>query len=303
MGEAAQLFPVRRATRWESWSRDSNWGASVYQGDNPPDGAILDYFLAEEQPDGVTITITNADDEEVNTVRGSGRVGVNRSLWNMRWADPPGTVVSPFAAFFGGSGLPALPGNYTATLRVGDFEQSESFQLRGDPDVGLSLADYEAQFAVAMRVRDLTSTVNDLIRTVDDLTGQVEAVEGQLQASDIDNLEAIVEQTGTASAQLMELQDKLRRPIPNMMYRQFPRLSDELMMLTFGIVGAQARPTQGTYTAVEELDAEAQVRIQELNEIINTTIQELNHTARELPESDDKVVRGAAVGLNSHNLR
>ena len=92
----------------------------------------------------------------------------------------------------------------------------------------------------------------------------------------MENLEAIVEQTGTASAQLLELEDKLRRPTPTMMYRQFPRLSDELMMLNLGIIGSQARPTQGTLTAFEELDAEAQERIEELNEIIATTIEELN---------------------------
>ncbi len=284
MGEPMHLFPVRRATRWESWSRDSNWGASVYQGDNPPDGAILDYFLADAQQGGVSITITNAAGEEVNQVRGSGRSGVNRALWNMRWADPPGTVASPFAAFFGGSGLPALPGMYTATLSVGGEESSHTFELRGDPDVGLTLADYEAQFEVAMRVRDLTSTVNELISTVDDLNEQVQGIEGQLREADIENLEAIVEQTGTASTQLAELQDKLRRPFPAMMYREFPRLSDELMMLNFGIVGAQARPTQGTLMAVEELDAEAQERIQELNEIIATTIGELNQLLESYPK-------------------
>jgi len=284
MSRPAHLFPARRATRWESWSRDSNWGASVYQGDNPPTGAILDYFLAEAQQGPVTLTITNDDGEVVNTVRGSGRAGVNRATWNMTWADPPGTVPSPFAAFFGGSGLPALPGTYTATLTHDGNEMSHSFELRGDPDVALSMADYEAQFEVAMRVRDLSSTVNDLIRTVEDLNNQVQAVEGQLEASDVENLEAIVEQTGTASAQLLELDDKLRRPTPTMMYRQFPRLSDELMMLNFGIIGAQARPTQGTLTAIEELDAEAQERIEELNEIIATTIEELNQLLENYPK-------------------
>jgi len=283
-GEVAHLFPVRRATRWESWSRDSNWGNSIYQGDNPPNGAVLDYFLAADADGPVTITITDDAGETVNTVRGPGRAGINRATWNMTWADPPGTVPSPFAAFFGGSGLPALPGTYTATLSHAGVEMSQSFELRGDPDVALSMADYEAQFEVATRVRDLTSTVNELISTVDSLNEQVQAVEGQVREAGIDDVEAIVEQTGTASAQLLELQDKLRRPVPTMMYRQFPRLSDELMMLNFGIIGAQARPTEGTLTAIEELDAEAQERIRELQEIINTTIEELNALLENYPK-------------------
>ena len=200
MDEEMHLFPVRRATRWESWSRDSNWGASVYQGENPPTGAMIDYWLAEEQPGGVSITINDASGEVVREVRSPGRAGVNRALWNMTWADPPGTVPSPFAAFFGGSGVPALPGTYVATLDVGGNEASESFELRGDPDVALSMADYEAQFETAMKVRDLTGTVNELIRTVDDLNEQVQKVEGQIHEDDIASLETILEQTGTASA-------------------------------------------------------------------------------------------------------
>jgi len=284
MDEDMHLFPVRRATRWESWSRDSNWGASVYQGENPPTGAMIDYWLAEEQPGGVTIAISDADGEAVNQVRGPGRAGINRALWNMAWADPPGTVPSPFAAFFGGGGLPALPDTYTATLSIGGDDASHSFELRGDPDVNLSMADYEAQFEAATKVRDLSSTANELIRTVAELNQQVRGVEGQLREADIENVEAIIEQTGTASAQLMELQNKLARPNAMMMYREYPRLSDELMMLTFGITGSQARPTQGTLTAIEELDAETQERIQELNEIISTTIQELNELLENYPK-------------------
>ncbi|MGD8328737.1 MAG: glycosyl hydrolase [Acidobacteriota bacterium] len=284
MDEDAWLFPVRRATRWESWSRDSNWGDSIFQGENPPTGAMIDYWLAEEQPDGVSITITDSDGEPVNEVRGSGRAGINRALWNMTWADPPGTVPSPFAAFFGGSGLPAVPGTYTASLSVGGSASQESFEVRGDPDVNLPLADYQAQFDAAVRVRDLSSTANELIRTVAELNEQLRNIDSQMRTADVDNLEAIVEQTGTATAQLAELQDKLARPDAMMMYREYPRLSDELMMLTFGIVGAQARPTQGTLTAIEELDAETQERVRELDEIIDTTIRELNELLEGFPK-------------------
>ena len=177
-----------------------------------------------------------------------------------------------------------MPGTYTATLKVGDIESLESFALRGDPDVALTMADYEAQFEAAMKVRDLSSTANELIRTVSELNQQVQNVEGQIREADIENVEAIVEQTGTASAQLLEMMDKLRRPNAMMMYREYPRLSDELMMLTFGITGSQARPTQGALTAIEELDAETQERIQELNEIISTTIRELNELLENYPK-------------------
>ena len=292
MGEQAQLFPIRRATRWESWFKDSFTGMSIHAGQNPPNGAIIDYWLAAEEEGGVTITITDASGAVVNEVTGPARAGVNRAVWTLTWAEPEGTPANPFAAFFGGSGLPALPGTYTATLTAAGRTMAESFEVRGDPDVGLTMADYEAQFEVGQRVQSLTTSVNELIGTIDDLNEQVSALEGRLQDADIENLEAIVEQTGTATAQLAELQDKLRRPMPMMPYRDYPRLSDELQNLMTGIVGAQARPTEGTYTALEELDVETQERIQELNEIIETTIGELNALLENYPKVMTNWTRG-----------
>lgn len=302
VGDDLALFDVRPTTRWERWNKDSNLGMSTWQGQNPPTGAVINYYLADDAGPGgaarapaggrggrggdgaVTITITDSDGVEVNEFRDRGRAGINRALWNMSWANPPGMPAGGRGFRGGGGGLPALPGTYTATVRAGSNEASSTFTLRGDPDVGLTMADYQAQFEAALKVRDLTVTVAELISTVDDLNTQVEGVEGQLREANIENLEAIVEQTGTASLQLMELQDKLRRPFPSMGYRQFPRLSEELRSLNGNILGAQARPTQGNLMALEELDTEAQERIQDLNEIIATTIMELNELLENYPK-------------------
>jgi hypothetical protein len=184
----------------------------------------------------------------------------------------------------GGGGLPALPGTYTATVRAAGSSVSSTFELRGDPDVGLTMADYLAQFEAARTIRDLTATVRELVTTVDDLNAQVESIEGQVQTADVENLEQILEQTGTASAQLDDLQNRLRRPFPSMNYRQYPRLSEELGRLSGNITGAQSRPTDGELTVIGELEVETTERIRELTEIIDTTIAELNRMLGEYPK-------------------
>ena len=37
MDEDAAVFPMRRATRWERWSKDSSLGSSTWRGTNPRD--------------------------------------------------------------------------------------------------------------------------------------------------------------------------------------------------------------------------------------------------------------------------
>nr|NIP58561.1 hypothetical protein [Gemmatimonadota bacterium]NIR78937.1 hypothetical protein [Gemmatimonadota bacterium]NIT87582.1 hypothetical protein [Gemmatimonadota bacterium]NIU31448.1 hypothetical protein [Gemmatimonadota bacterium]NIU36129.1 hypothetical protein [Gemmatimonadota bacterium] len=47
MATEAHLFPVRTATDWESHNRDTNLGDSYYTGENPDEGAYVNFWLAE----------------------------------------------------------------------------------------------------------------------------------------------------------------------------------------------------------------------------------------------------------------
>jgi photosystem II stability/assembly factor-like uncharacterized protein len=282
------LFDIRRATRWERWGQDASQGQRNWSGENPPDGAYINYYL-NEAPDGpVKIRITDASGALVRElVDDEAEAGVNRAVWNMTWEGPrPLQSRQDAGGFrgFGPSGPPAVPGTYTATLIVGATELSKTFELRGDPEVETTLADYQAQFDAAMKVRDLTSSVNELIDTVVDLNEQLQGLQGRLEDSDVENLEQIVEQTGTAMQELEDLDNKLQRPFPRMGYRQYPRLSEELRSLNGNILGAQARPTEGQLEVLGELDHETSERIAELNEIISTTIAELNDMLESFPK-------------------
>jgi len=288
MDEDVYLFDVRRTTRWERWGQDASQGQRNWSGQNPPSGAYINYYLKEAPAGPVKIRITDASGTLVRElVDREAEAGVNRAIWDMAWEGAtPSRSSQSTGGFrgFGPSGPPALPGTYTATLMVGDTELSTSFELRGDPNVETTLADYQAQFDAAMKVRDLTSSVNELIDTVVDLNEQLEGLQGRLEDSQVEDLEQIVEQTGTAMQELEELDNKLRRPFPNMGYRQYPRLSEELRSLNGNILGAQARPTEGQLQVLDELDQEASERIAELNEIIATTIAELNELLVTFPK-------------------
>ena len=139
MQKDVHLFDIREATDWESWNRDSSLGRSTFQGENPREGAYIDFYLAEAPArgsGGVTIRITDAQGRlvrELPNVRATA--GVNRAIWNLTWAGAASGSGGGGGGRGGGSGAPVVPGTYTATLWSAGQELSKIFQVRGDPAV------------------------------------------------------------------------------------------------------------------------------------------------------------------------
>jgi hypothetical protein len=290
MTGAFAVFPARRATRWENWNKDSNLGSSVWQGENPQDGAYINYWLAADAAQPTTITITDSAGAVVNRITHRGIKGVNRAIWNMSHAAPevPGAPAGGRGGGRGGrgggGGLPALPGVYRVSVASAAGTGTTQVELRGDPDVNLSMTDYQTQFTVATKARDLSVAVQRLVTTVDDLTQQVTAAEAQVRRANPANLAQILESTGTALSQLRDLRNKLQRPAGAMGYRDYPRLIEDVRNVLGDITGAQAKPTQGVMTALAELEGEQVQRARDLALIVDTSIASLNKMLAEFPK-------------------
>ncbi|HSG50047.1 MAG TPA: hypothetical protein VLA43_19640, partial [Longimicrobiales bacterium] len=283
MGREVHLFDVRTATDWESWDRDSNLGRSTFEGENPREGAYIDFYLAEAPgrgSGGVSVRISDAQGRlvrELSDVRAAA--GVNRVVWNLTWqgAEPvPGDGGGGFGGRGGGSGPPVVPGTYTATLSAGGQELSKSFQVRGDPEVTSTQADYQARTDAALGGRDLESRLNGLIGTVMDLQAQVETLRETIQGKDLPNQAQVTAGIGASLEALGALDNDLRRPPPRMGYRQYPRLSEQLGFVTRGIAQAQARPTEGQIQVLGEVEEGIREAEGRLRSIVNGPVAELN---------------------------
>lgn len=296
------LFSMRTATDWEMWGRTSSLGQSTYRGENPERGAYVNYYLSDQaagqvtsggrgnRAAGVTVRITDASGRTVREFRDDGaKAGINRAVWDLRWdgarpvpGQPQGGGRGGFGG--GGGGPTAVPGTYTATVIAAGQELSTQFQLRGDPNVKASQADYDARFAAAMRARDLQSKLNDMIGAMGDLTGQVDGMLEAIDGKGVPNAAAIQEKAGEAKEKLGALDDQVRRPPTGMGYRDWPRLVEQLRFVAGGINGAQARPTEGQLQVLTEVEQATEQRAAELTDIINTTINELNQMLQGQPK-------------------
>jgi hypothetical protein len=73
-----------------------------------------------------------------------------------------------------------------------------------------------------------------------------------------------------------------------MNYRDYPRLSEELGFVNRQMQFTQARPTEGQLEVLTEVEAEAQVKAQELADLVNGIIVELN----DLLEGQARIITG-----------
>ena len=191
---SAHLFEPRAAYRFRPISEPYAMSDDQTDGDNPPPGASINYWLSGSVEGEAEIEISNATGEVVRTLEGTTEDGVNRVWWNLQgealaevrlrtkplFADDLELGEDRVRPFPGGgplgAGGPSIlqpPGTYTVTLRVNGETFSQSLEVRKDPNSEGSLADVRAQFAMLQDIRaDADSAVA--------MINQIESVRRQL---------------------------------------------------------------------------------------------------------------------------
>jgi photosystem II stability/assembly factor-like uncharacterized protein len=175
------LFTPQRATRVrDNLNTDTPLPPDEPTAENPPDGAVLHYWLASDVP-SVSFTVTDATGRVVATlssatplaaplagrnipdywIRPPQRIpttrGTHRVVWDLREAAEGVRSSYPISAAPANTtpeprGPWALPGRYTVTVKAGDQTRSVSLVVRMDPRVSATPADLAAQHTLARRL-------------------------------------------------------------------------------------------------------------------------------------------------------
>lgn len=177
---AAHLFAPRDAYRFHNITSPMSMTNDPSDGENPTNGASINYWLSAIPADDVTVSIANAAGETIRTLEGTKSVGLNRVWWNFR--DEPSTQIrfrtKPLYADWvdlgserwrsGGNGISILspPGTYTVTLEVDENRFSQQLTVLKDPNSEGTEADIGMQIAMVERIRsdhdDAAQMVNRL---------------------------------------------------------------------------------------------------------------------------------------------
>ena len=127
--------------------------------------AKIDLWLSRT-PSAATLAILDASGSTLRelSLPKAMTPGHHRIDWNLRTRGAtvfPGMVIE---AANPAAGVLVAPGEYQVRLTADGVSQTQRFTVQADPRItGVSAADYAAQFALALQVRDATSAANDAV--------------------------------------------------------------------------------------------------------------------------------------------
>jgi hypothetical protein len=207
-------------------------------------------------------------------VRPSGRAGLNRFVWDLRYA---GATTFPCLVLWGGSaeqGPLAVPGRYSVRVTAAGQSQTQAIVVRMDPRLkGVTLADLREQFALATQIRDKLSAADDAVLRIRRLKS---AIAQRLAKADAPELRAsatvVARKLSDVEENLYQVrnrsgQDPLNFPI---------KLNNRIAALGRSVSTGDARPTAAAYVVFRELSAQLEVQLEQLQRVIGTDVEALN---------------------------
>jgi hypothetical protein len=126
----AYLFPLRpaHAIHLLPGFADST-GKAIFRGENPPEGALVTFYLKVYTGEEAKIKIANAAGRTVAKFKTAGTPGFNRINWDLR---PTKDLLTEY----GGEGQKfVLAGEYTVTLSYGPTTSTQKLQVTVEPGV------------------------------------------------------------------------------------------------------------------------------------------------------------------------
>jgi hypothetical protein len=175
-----------------------------------------------------------------------------------------------------------VPGDYQVRLTAGGKSQTQRFEVRKDPRLTISQADYEKRFALHKKVRDKLTETHDAIVRIRDVRDQLKSVADRSRAAGLDTSVAAAARNVTARLTAIEEalyqtknksnQDPLNYPI---------RLNNKLAQLTGVLTSADAPPTDQTYQVYDEIAGRIDVQLDKLKEVLDKDLASFNQLVRE----------------------
>jgi photosystem II stability/assembly factor-like uncharacterized protein len=273
-------------------------------GENPPEGAVLYYFLKADAKDEVTIEILDSQSKVVRTFSSKhsayaspeqsewpdqqrpndvipAAAGLNRFAWDLRLEGPrmiPGSILDGGAELHGPF---AVPGKYQARLTVAGKSYTAPIDLKFDPRLKASPEELRKQLELGNQIRASFTVLSDTMNQIRDTRAQLDALKKRIgseppskpildAAAELDKKTVPIEDA-LVNKNIHSTEDSLNYPV---------QLNDKLAFLAFVVESADTAPTEQSYAVFDVLSKQVNEQAAKWNQIKSTDLPALNDQMR-----------------------
>jgi hypothetical protein len=211
MAMPGYLFSMETAEQVRRRSTICCPGDNIFYGENPPDGAIIDYWLREADA-APSIRVLDGNGSLVRELGPTTERGINRIVWDLRHErfGPPvpqgggrgGRGGGGGFGGFGGGGLPGplvVPGTYTVVMEIGGQTMRQQLEVIEDVRLQVGVGERRAWTRTLLRIGALWEQADEAQRAVEAFDDGL----GDDAAADV----------AAESAELVRMSDELTRRI------------------------------------------------------------------------------------------
>jgi photosystem II stability/assembly factor-like uncharacterized protein len=270
-------------------------------GKNPPRGTLLNYYIAEEHEGPLSITIGDAEGNIVRSYSSeegeferciTGNMdqrlpfeieyppkekGANRWLWDTRRSGL--RCIEDIKLFEGFEGAYVTPGEYTATITIGDASASTPLVLVPDRRIEASASDF---VKVELRINETTALINEQLAELEAIRKTRSQVEGLMQ--DYPDAKALQTSGGRAVERLSAWERKVYQ-VDYETYEDEDNLPGKIISQTrhlLAVIDSSGPPVAaGADERLRDLQGEWAALQSELQQIYATDIRLVNDWAAE----------------------
>ncbi|HKW87532.1 MAG TPA: hypothetical protein VJN21_02125 [Candidatus Acidoferrales bacterium] len=277
-------------------------------GENPQNGAIIDYYLKDAPAGPVTLEIFDSGGKLVRRYSSGEKIppinektldipmawvhppeppsaepGIQRFVWDLHYLGAGGGRrggMAAMMAMFGFGGGPwAMPGEYTVKLTVNGQSYTQPLEVKMDPRVKTSQEDLRKQFDLAQQVLVLTGETNGASRQASQLLDKLKALAPKVTerkhrklAEQVDKMEKDTEAVLGAEAR-GELAAGAPQPTDRTTLRY---VSGALGELERAVESADVAPTADAQTAFDQDGQIMHNALPKWDVLLNTDLPALN---------------------------
>ena len=175
----------------------SHNGDMIFLGENPPNGAIIDYrLIADTKPDKVTLQILDTERQLLRKLRVDTNQGMHRLIWDGRHSPLKSLPRSGTASRRRGRSIPGplvAPGRYVAQLNVNENVYEQVFIVKDDPRLKLNIESRKAWTNDLLTLKELYNSVVEQVIAVRKMNEQIDSLKSSIDERFIKEVQSLKE--------------------------------------------------------------------------------------------------------------